>query len=40
MVPLYAGEKLEVELERRLLEAEKINPPVSGYVSPSALARA
>lgn len=40
MVPLYAGEKLDVELERRLLEAEKINPPVSGYYSRLDLAKA
>jgi hypothetical protein len=40
MVPLYAEEKLDVELQRRLLEAEKINPPVSGYYSQLDLAKA
>ena len=40
MVPLYTGEKLGVELERRLLEAEKINPPISGYYSRLDLANA
>jgi hypothetical protein len=29
MVPLYTGDKLDIELRRRLLEAEKIQPPIS-----------
>ncbi len=33
MVPLYSGAKLDIELRRRLLEAERITPPINGYYS-------
>ena len=40
MVPLYSGEKLDIELQRRLLEAAKINPPIAGYYSHLDVAQA
>lgn len=40
MVPLYSGEKLDIELQRRLLEAEKIRPPIGGYYNRVGIAEA
>jgi hypothetical protein len=39
MVPLYTGDRLDVELQRRLLEAERISPPIAGYYARPELAK-